>query len=142
MSVPLNWLVLFFFIIMAVIAILVYEINSKFKWRIRANELEDEVQNLKFRLSSSPDIKIDFNEAISEIKENLTSRQFEIFIHTIEGLSSKEIGEELNISPITIDSHIKEICKNLDVNKRSQLGGVFFNKLKEKIGLESIRNIT
>lgn len=138
MSVPLNWLVLFFFIIMAVIAILVYEINSKFKWRIRANELEDEVQNLKFRLSSSPDIKIDFNEAIAEIKEKLTTRQFEIFIHTIEGLSSKEIGEELNISPITIDSHIKEICKNLEVNKRSQLGGVFFNKLKEKIGLDSL----
>lgn len=138
MSVPLNWLVLFFFIIMAVIAILVYEINSKFKWRIRANEMEDEIQNLKFRLTSSPDIKIDFNEAISEIKEKLTSRQFEIFIHTIEGLSSKEIGEELNISPITIDSHIKEICKNLDVNKRSQLGGVFFDKLKEKIGLDSL----
>lgn len=138
MSVPLNWLVLFFFIIMAVIAILVYEINSKFKWRIRANEMEDEIQNLKFRLTSSPDIKIDFNEAISEIKEKLTPRQFEIFIHTIEGLSSKEIADELNIAPITIDSHIKEICKNLDVNKRSQLGGVFFNKLKEKIGLDSL----
>lgn len=141
MSVPLNWLVLFFFIIMAVIAILVYEISSKFKWRIRANELEDEVQNLKFRLSSSPDIKIDFNEAIAEIKEKLTTRQFEIFIHTIEGLSSKEISELLNISPVTIDSHIKEICKNLDVNKRSQLGGIFFNKLREKIGLDSLTNL-
>ncbi len=138
MSVPLNWLVLFFFIIIAVIAILVYEINSKFKWRIRANELEDEIQNLKFRLTSSPDIKIDFNEAIAEIKEKLTSRQFEIFIHTIEGLSSKEIADKLNISPVTIDSHVKEICNNLNVNKRSQLGGVFFNKLKEKIGLESL----
>ena len=141
MSVPLNWLVLFFFIIIAVIAILVYEINSKFKWRIRANELEDEIQNLKFRLTSSPDIKIDFNEAIAEIKEKLTSRQFEIFIHTIEGLSSKEIADKLNISPVTIDSHVKEICNNLNVNKRSQLGGVFFNKLKEKIGLDSVTNL-
>ena len=138
MSVPINWLVLFFFIILTVISILVYEINSKFKWRIRANELEDEVQNLKFRLSSSPEIKVDFNEAIEEIKEKLTSRQFEIFIHTIEGQSSKEIAEILNLSPITIDSHIKDICKNLDVNKRSQLGGVFFGKLREKIGLESL----
>ena len=141
MSIPLNWMVLIFFLFIAAVLFIIYVINSKFWWRMRANDLEAELQKLTKRLTSSPDIKVDFNEAMEEIKERLTTRQFEIFIHTVEGLSSKEIAELLNLSPITVDSHIKEICKNLDVNKRSQLGSVFFNKLKEKIGLESLSEI-
>ena len=141
MSLPLNWSIIFVFILLIILLLVVYELKTRVRWKKQANKLEDEVQNLRFRLSSSPGIKVDFNDAISEIKEKLTSRQFEVFIHTIEGLSSKEIAAKLNLAPITIDSHIKEIVKNLNVKKRSQLSGVFFGKLKDKIGLESISDI-
>ncbi len=123
MSLPLNWLVLFFFIILAVVFFVVYEINSKFKWKERAFDFENEIQKLKIKLSSSPDIKIELNEVMDEIKKELTSRQFQIFIYTNEGLSSKEIADLINIAPVSIDSHIKDIIKKLNVKKRTQLVG-------------------
>jgi DNA-binding CsgD family transcriptional regulator len=141
MSLPLDWLVLFFFIILAAVFFLVYEINSKFKWRERAFELENEVQKLRNRISSSPSILLELNEVMKDIKKDLTNRQFQIFIYTIEGLSSKEIAEILNIAPTSIDSHIKEIVKKQNVKKRPQLAGVFFEKLKTKIGVESLSDL-
>jgi DNA-binding CsgD family transcriptional regulator len=141
MSVPLNWFVLFFFIILAAVFFLAYEINSKFKWKQRAFDLEDEVQKLRNRISSSPSIRLELNEVMSDIKKDLTSRQFQIFIYTIEGLSSKEIAEILSIAPTSIDSHIKEIVKKQNVKKRPQLAGVFFEKLKTKIGIDSLSDL-
>ncbi len=141
MSLPLNWMVLLFFIFNASILFIIYVLNSKFKWRTITNELEAEAERLNKKISSSPSIKKDFAEALEEIEEKLNTRQFEIFILSIEGDSSKEIAEKVNLSPNTINSHIKDICRNLGVKKRSQLGNVFFDRLKEKIGLESLLEI-
>lgn len=141
MSLPLNWMVLLFFIFNASILFIIYVLNSKFKWRMITNELEAELERLNKKISSSPSIKKDFAEALKEIEEKLNTRQFEIFILSIEGDSSKEIAEKVNLSPNTINSHIKAICRNLGVKKRSQLGNVFFDRLKEKIGLESLLEI-
>ncbi len=51
MSLPVDWLVLFFFIILISIFILVFEIQSKFKWRDKAFKLEDEIHKLKTQIS-------------------------------------------------------------------------------------------
>jgi len=139
MSIPLNWLVLFFFIILVVVFFLVYEINSKFEWRVKAFSLEDEIQKLKKQISDPTNLKEEFNIAINDIKEKLSLRQYQIFIHTIEGYSSKEIAKILHISPNTIDTHIKEIIKNLNVKKRSQLAGVFINKLGTRLNISLLR---
>lgn len=141
MSLPLNWMVLLFFLFNVAIVIIIFAINSKFKWRMIANNLEFTVAKLKSEISSSPNFKEDFTEAIKEIKEKLTERQFEIFLLIVEGLSSKEIAKIINLAPNTIDSNVKDICKNLKVKKRSQLGAIFFNKLKEKAGLEKLLEI-
>lgn len=141
MSLPLNWMVLLFFILNASILFIIFVLNSKFKWRMITNELEAEVERLNKKLSTSPSIEKDFAEALEDIKEKLNTRQFEIFMLNFEGYSSKEIAEKINLSPNTINSHIKVICKNLGVKKRSQLGNVFFDRLKEKIGLESLLEI-
>lgn len=141
MSLPLNWMVLLFFLFIIAVLIIIFALNSKFKWRMIANNLEEKVEKLNTKLSSSPDIITDFSESIIEIKEELSDRQFEIFMLTFEGRSSKEIAEKINLAPNTIDSIIKEICKLLGVKKRNQLGSVFFTKLKDKIGLESFLEI-
>lgn len=141
MSLPLNWMVLLFFLFNVAIVIIIFAINSKFKWRMIANNLEFTVAKLKSEISSSHNFKEDFTEAIKEIKEKLTERQFEIFLLIVEGLSSKEIAKIINLAPNTIDSNVKDICKNLKVKKRSQLGAIFFNKLKEKAGLEKLLEI-
>lgn len=141
MSLPLNWLVLFFFIILAIIFFVVYEINSKFKWRERAFELEDKVQNLKNQLSAAANLRQELSEVLENVRKNLTQRQLQIFIYTIEGLSSKEISEKLNLSTRTVDSHIKEIFAKLDVEKRSQFTKIFFDNLGAKIGIQSLTDL-
>lgn len=141
MSIPINWLVLFFFIILAVIFLIVFEINSKLKWRARAYELEDEVQKLKNKLSASSNLKLELSEIAKDIKKSLSQRQFQIFMLTIEGLSSKEIANKLKLSARTIDSHIKEILDKFKLEKRTQLFGVFFNKVKTKVGIDYLTEL-
>ena len=132
MSLPLNWMVLLFFLFNVTVLIIIFTLNSKFRLRMSVKALEEKIEKLNYKLSTSPDLKADFIEAIKEIREKISERQFEIFILTVEGFSSKEIAEKINRSPNTIDSSIKEICKTLEVKKRSQLGAIIFNKLKVK----------
>lgn len=138
MSLPLNWMVLLFFLFNVAVLIIIFTLNSKFRLRMTVKNLEEKIEKLNFKLSASSDIKTIFNETIKEIQNKISKRQFEIFMLTVKGLSSKEIAEKINLSPNTIDSSIKEICKTLEVKKRSQLGALIFSKLKKRIGLESL----
>lgn len=138
MSLPLEWMVLFLFTMILVVLLIVFEINSKFKWKRIANDLDDANIKLRTKIAQIPTLKIELKEILGEIKTNLTIRQFQIFIYTIEGFSSREIAKKLNLSHRTVDSHIKEIIIKLKVEKRSQLSGVFFNGLKNKISSASM----
>ena len=138
MSLPLEWMVLFLFIMILVVLFIVFEINSKFKWKKYADELDDENIKLRAKIAQSPTFKIELKEILDAIRSNLTLRQFQIFIYTIEGYSSKEIADKLCLSARTVDSHIKEILSKLKVKKRSQLSGIFFDGLKNKIKSDSI----
>jgi DNA-binding NarL/FixJ family response regulator len=141
MSLPLNWMVLFLFISIAVVLLIAYEVYQKFKWKKLVFEHEDKIEVLKNQLAKSTSLKLQLNEITSEIKSLLSSRQYEVFVLTVEGLSSKEIAEKLHLSARTVDSHIKEIITKLELEKRSQMAGVFFDKLKVKSGVESITEL-
>ena len=138
MPLSLEWLVLLLFISILLVLLIVFEINSKFKWKRIANDFDDENIKLRTKIAQIPSLKIELKEILGEIKSNLTLRQFQIFIYTIEGFSSREIAEKLNLSHRTVDSHIKEILTKLKVEKRSQLSGIFFDGLKNKINSDSI----
>jgi two-component system response regulator FixJ len=51
----------------------------------------------------------------------LSSREHQIFDHVVIGLSSKEIGRLLNISPKTVDVHRATIMKKLRVSTAREL---------------------
>jgi DNA-binding NarL/FixJ family response regulator len=51
---------------------------------------------------------------------DLTSREREILLQMIDGLTKKEIGEKLSLSHHTIDTYIRRIYEKLHVNKRSK----------------------
>lgn len=51
----------------------------------------------------------------SEIEAALTTRELEILELIADGFVKKEIGEQLNISYTTVDSHVSNIYKKLDV---------------------------
>jgi DNA-binding CsgD family transcriptional regulator len=141
MSIPLSWLVLFFFIILVVIFLLIYEVNSKFKYRAQVIKLEEELQRLKNHLQMAPSLKEQLAIVLRDIKESLTHQQYQVFIRTLEGLSSAEMANELNISSRTVDSHIKLIVDKFKVEKRSQIAGVFFEMLKKKIDVDDISEL-
>ncbi len=54
-------------------------------------------------------------------KYNLTSRQNEITILSVEGKSNGDIAKELHISLHTVKDHLKEIFKKIGINHRSEL---------------------
>jgi DNA-binding NarL/FixJ family response regulator len=66
----------------------------------------------------------------SEIEElHLTSREKEILNLLIKGYSYKEIAAALFISVETLNSHIKNIYRKLDVHSRSELAAKYGNSV-------------
>ena len=49
----------------------------------------------------------------SEVRDRLSEREYEIFLLIGRGLISKEIGEKLFISPMTVQSHRRKIAGKL-----------------------------
>lgn len=133
MFIPLQWLVFFFFLMIAVVFLLVYEIQSKFKWKEEAGTLKKKNAKLKSKAENKAGLLDEYSLILERLKKRLTERQFEVFLYTIDGLSSKDIGEKLHISPATIDWHIKDIKSKLNVEKRTQFAGILLNELKNSL---------
>jgi DNA-binding NarL/FixJ family response regulator len=55
---------------------------------------------------------------------DLTARQREVLQHVCEGRSNKEIGRILEISPLTVRTHVSSLLRALGVETRSALVGV------------------
>lgn len=54
-------------------------------------------------------------------KYDITEKQTEIIELIIQGLTYKEIAEKLFISPKTVDNHVQNIYKKLNINNKMQL---------------------
>ena len=57
-------------------------------------------------------------EKIEEL--GITSREHEILVKISEGLSNKEIADQLFVSESTIKSHVSNLFVKLDVKRRTQ----------------------
>jgi DNA-binding NarL/FixJ family response regulator len=53
--------------------------------------------------------------------DTLTSREQEILVLLAEGLSAKEVGEKLFISPRTVENHRSSIMRKLDLHSNHEL---------------------
>jgi len=51
----------------------------------------------------------------------LSRREREVLAHVAEGLSSREIGDRLQLSPRTVDAHRVRLMKKLDIHKSPAL---------------------
>jgi DNA-binding NarL/FixJ family response regulator len=65
-----------------------------------------------------------------EIVENLTKREIEILQHIANGLTNKEIGEELFISYRTVDTHRTNLMKKLNLRN---IAGLISFAIKNRI---------
>ncbi len=137
MLIPLQWLVLAFFIVLAIVFFLVYEANSKLQWKEEVTILSNKNNTLKKKLKKGKNLNDEYDQILNNLKNKLTERQFDVFLLAIYGFSSKEIGEKLNVAPTTVDWHIKDIKEKLGVEKRSQFAGILLNELKISVKNEN-----
>lgn len=48
----------------------------------------------------------------------LTKRQYQILVYLANGYTSKQVAEELRISPQTVKNHLADAYKSLDASNR------------------------
>jgi len=60
------------------------------------------------------------HEKVAEGQNSLTNRETEILKLVAQGMSNREIAEQLFVSKYTVESHIKHIYKKLSVTKRTK----------------------
>jgi DNA-binding CsgD family transcriptional regulator len=80
---------------------------------------------VRLGLDISP-AKTPFTSTLS--KQQLTLREQEIVAHIANGLRNKEIAKELNISTVTVKSHLTNIYKKLNVPNRTSMLRVIQHK--------------
>ena len=68
-------------------------------------------------IALSNEIEINIHPSDAEILSSLTNRETEILKAIAEGLSNKEISENLFLSQRTVDTHRQNIMKKLNVRK-------------------------
>jgi RNA polymerase sigma factor (sigma-70 family) len=66
-------------------------------------------------------IEQSIKERINVLKEQLTTRERDVFCMVLEGLSTKEIAATIHMSEPTIKQHLTRLFKKFDVKNRSQL---------------------
>lgn len=64
-------------------------------------------------------VQIPKDDDISEYTGNLSIRQRQCLELAGDGLTSKEIGRSLDISPSTVDNHIQAACDKLNAKNRT-----------------------
>ena len=67
--------------------------------------------------ASSPPVERNHSDAEQEV---LTHREKEILSLVAQGLSNREIAEQLCVSRYTVESHIKHIYRKLSVSRRTK----------------------
>lgn len=78
---------------------------------------------------NSVEIEDVINSAISALQDVLTKRETEVFRLVLDGLSTREIAQELNLSEQSIKLHLGNLFKKFDVSNRAQLILLTFQKI-------------
>ena len=79
------------------------------------SEAEKELKRKRLQISRTI-----FNDSIQAIIQ-LSNRELEVSIQTIETTDRYQLSEKLNIEPYTVDAHIKNILSKLGLSNRKEL---------------------
>lgn len=69
---------------------------------------------------------------VNREKHSITAREKDIVEYLSHGLSEKEIGEKLFISPKTVSNHLDNIRRKLGVSKNIEIVAYYIANLREK----------
>jgi len=66
-------------------------------------------------------------EAAIDEYHHLTQRELEIAQYLVDGMSNKQIAEELYISPLTVETHLKRVYRKMGVTNRTELASKLYS---------------
>lgn len=97
--------------------------------KVGEGELWVERHILERLVRNSVEIEDIINAAIAALQDVLTKRETEVFRLVLEGLSTKEIAHEMNLSEQSVKLHLGNLFKKFDVTNRAQLILLTFQKV-------------
>ena len=101
--------------------------------KARETQFFDYLKSLQELNQDPPSLELEFNEltkTLNTIIDHLPQRQKEVYVlHNEEGLKYQEIGERLNISVNTIETHMSRALKTIQdkLGKSSLLAILFYS---------------
>ena len=57
-------------------------------------------------------------------RDGLTAQELQIVHLVVQGLSNREVATQLFLKPRTIDFHLRNVFRKLDISSRTQLAGL------------------
>ena len=66
-------------------------------------------------------IEQSIKDRINLLKDQMTARESDVFCLVLEGLSTKQIANQIHMSEPTVKQHLTSLFKKFDVTNRSQL---------------------
>ncbi|MCB0711055.1 MAG: response regulator transcription factor [Ignavibacteriae bacterium] len=85
-----------------------------------ASGVHSNLNNASLETETTPDNSSRFTLPGTTIETELSERELEVLTHIAEGRTNPEIAEVLFLSPNTIKSHVSNIYRKLDVERRAQ----------------------
>ncbi|WP_174875224.1 response regulator transcription factor [Vogesella oryzae] len=96
---------------------------------INATQLLDSLKKA-IRLSIQQQEQVAATQDVRQKLERITDRERLILRHVAEGLSSKEIARELELSPRTVEAHRAKLFEKLEINSLAELVRFYLRALE------------
>ena len=94
------------------------------------------MHGVDINLDQAPELKKEMDDYKKKFNgANLTGREISVCESFKEGKDDDEIGEALYISPHTVKTHIKNICRKMNLRGRTKLMYFLFNNSFVEIDL-------
>ncbi|WP_349586830.1 response regulator transcription factor [Vogesella oryzagri] len=96
---------------------------------INAPQLLDSLKKA-IRISIQQQEQVSATQDVRQKLERITDRERLILRHVAEGLSSKEIARELDLSPRTVEAHRAKLFEKLEINSLAELVRFYLHALE------------
>jgi len=104
--------------------------NGAFDFLCKPVRIEDLVQAVERSYNFYYDVEVDMTDELDETEDSLgrlTSREREVLDHVVNGLSSREIAENLQVSTKTVEAHRARINDKMRADNVAHLIRMCFN---------------
>lgn len=113
------------------------EINNKMHFSSNEMSLTAIYLGLSARnehlIKLTDDKELDEKTALKD-KFNITSREADVYLWLAKGKTNREIAQILGLSPRTVNKHLEQLFKKLDVDNRTTAAAIAIQYLQNKIG--------